>query len=118
MQKVRIFKSEVTQRVDDNRDKHKTEYEAAMNVYRRKVVIELEHLIDSLNDGDNPDLYIKLPRPENHTDEYDVVLDMLNSSADDVVELNYEEFVRYMRDEWSWKKRVSSINSAYAVDVS
>lgn len=54
--------------------------------------------------------------PEDHTDEYDQLLEMLAMSVDDEVELTAQEFAQYVRDDWSWKHqftRTMRRNSTY-----
>lgn len=43
--------------------------------------------------------------PEDHTDEYDKAIGMLEMSVDDTVLITHDEYRQYVLDEWFWKDR-------------
>lgn len=51
--------------------------------------------------------------PENHLDDYDRVIGMLEFSVADKVELTATDFNAYVRNRWEWHSRFSMSNSAY-----
>jgi len=115
MQKVRMDKSKVLDRVTANRAHHEKTYNQAMVVYRERAIKELKDLIDALKAGKSRPLTVRLPIPKDYTSEYDLVIDMLNNSVDDVVELDDIDFRKYIRDEWDWKTSFRETTSVYAV---
>jgi hypothetical protein len=113
MNKVRVDKPTIVARITENRRNHRAVYERAMEGYRKKAVARLNDVIDALKEGKSPNLYVNLPVPEDHTGDYDVILDMLSSSIDNYVELDEHGFRRFVRDEWEWKERFNITNSGY-----
>lgn len=90
--------------VRHNRDEHAATYREAREAYREKGVSLLEKLIVKLKDGENIRPYLNLPTPENHTDDYDRTIEMLEHDVRDQIELEENEFRQYVLDQWSWKE--------------
>jgi len=51
--------------------------------------------------------------PENHTEDYNRVIDMLNFSVADKVELSAQDFNAYVRNDWSWRSSFLASNAGY-----
>lgn len=113
MQVVRIRAEELQAVIRENRSKHIKEADEAQVDYRIALVSKLEELLASAKAGDIVAHVISLPVPQDHRREYDRVLRMLELSADEVVELQQQEFVQYVLDEWSWKQAFAITNSTY-----
>lgn len=103
MQKVRVNKGELLAVVQKNRDNHRAEFEKALAEYKEALTTYLNEKIEEVKAGRLVEHYIKLPQPEDHTDDYDQVLEMLAMSVDNEIELDYSDFARYVRDDWGWK---------------
>ena len=54
-----------------------------------------------------------LTRPEDHTDEYDSVIELLEASLDDEFELTYGQFNNYVLDKWGWQEHFLAMSSHY-----
>ncbi len=54
-----------------------------------------------------------LKYPENHLEDYDRVIDLLDFSVADKVELSSTDFDAYVRNNWSWRKSFLSTNTSY-----
>lgn len=100
MRKVCYNRTDVLARVKENREKHVKEYKEACVEYRKQCVkvlnkknTEVEKSIQNLEEGGDlkqPQDVLDtkhLPMPENRSDDYDQVIDMLELCVDDVVEL-------------------------------
>jgi hypothetical protein len=55
-----------------------------------------------------------LKYPENHLDDYNRTIAMLELSVADKVKLTASQFESYVMNNWSWKKSFSDSNAAYA----
>ena len=100
---VTVNTNEIVERVQKNRDAHRKVYEKALERFRTEAIKVFNAKLDELKAGGMPALYVRLPVPEDHTKEYDVLLDMLHSHRSATVELDWASFRRYVRDEWDWK---------------
>jgi hypothetical protein len=57
---------------------------------------------------------VNLPYPVDHTEDYDRVVEQLEWSLDDTLELNEQEFNTYVRDQWGWKQAFQETHTMYS----
>ena len=112
VQTVRVRKDDLLERIKKNRDEHRAIFEEALEGWKKKVIEELEKRYQDAFNGKKFDIAIYLPRPEDHTDEYDTVIELLTMSLDEELELTQQEFANYALDKWKWQAAflTSSIN--------
>lgn len=89
--------------VAENRDKHRQLFEEALEAFREKAIENLEARIRQIRDGGKIDLYLDLQQPEDHTEDYDRVIEMLQYEVENEVKLSNTEFAQYVQDNWGWK---------------
>lgn len=106
-------KEVLIKQIQENRDTHRSVFEAALEGYRTEAVKRLERQIEEIKAGKLVS-HFSLTLPEDHTDDYDTVLSMLNACVDEEIELTMSDYAMYMLDEWSWKKQFITSNSLYA----
>lgn len=109
-----VLREAVLDRVKGNREAHRALYEEAVIGYRKRAVLEIERMLDEARLGKIRHS-IHLPIPEDHTEDYDRIIDMLELDQRPSVLLGEQEFSWYMRDEWSWKGAfyASTIGAGY-----
>ena len=105
---VRISKDELIERLKENRAKHRAEFEEGIEAYRAAVIKELEDQLERALKGQDIQRFSLLQQPEDHTSDYDHALDLLEMSLDEEIELTADDFARYVRDDWGWKKQFAS----------
>lgn len=115
MKTVTVSKAEFIERVRANRDKHRSTFDKAQDGYRTFLIKELEQRLDEAQRGLKVDRFIRLEEPEDHTDDYDQILEMAAMSVDDTIEVSQQEFAWYVLDRWSWKQQWVATNSTYTV---
>jgi hypothetical protein len=120
-------KAVLLERVRANRSQHSTDYEEARKGYKQlreerisKLRIHLsqetgKRAVDAISEAMN-DIY-QLPRAESHVKDYDRVIDILELSSGEEVELEELEFDQYVRDEWSWKAAAAATTQFYAANA-
>ena len=113
MRAVRIDRDKFVDRVQANRDGHRATFEKALEGYRVRVIHELERRVRHVNEGRAFDLYFRLPEPEDHTDDYDRVLEMARLSVDEVIELTADDFASFVLDQWGWKQNFLDTTAMY-----
>lgn len=131
---MEFSRSELIEKLKQNREAHKAEFAEAMKGYYLEVVEEAEKLIDSLTDvknlaerGELPEseampgqkvdfdknFYLRAQKPISYETDYDRAITMLEMSKSDMIDLGEEGFARYVMDEWEWKDSFSATNSLY-----
>lgn len=114
MKTVTVNRNELMKIVKANRATHASEFEQAKANYRGKVLEALDARRLAIANGDKIDLLFRLPEPQNHTDDYDRVISMLELSIDITIMLDTNEFDQYVRDNWVWSSAAKLINASYA----
>ena len=65
-------------------------------------------------EGEEVERYIEAVQPEDHTDDYSRVIEMLAMTTAEDIELSQDEFEKYVRDKWEWSAHAYASNSMYA----
>lgn len=114
---VTVKKEDVLTRIRDNRGQHQAVYETAVRGYRQRALDEIERMLADARRGEIRHA-IHLPVPEDHTEDYDRVIDMLDMEVNETVELSEQEFAWYVRDDWAWKGAfyASTVGAGYVGD--
>jgi hypothetical protein len=113
MKDVRTNKNELRLRVQTNRDGHRAEYEKAIEGYRKTVIEWFNEQINKAKSGKAYETYFSMPKPEDHTKDYDQILDMIDMEEEDVITLTNQEFRQYVRDEWGWMQEFKATSANY-----
>lgn len=115
MTNVTIDRQVLLARIKANREKHHDLFLKAWDGFKARVVEELDRMKqEALTPGGKVRTHVALQAPEDHTADYDVVIEMLEMSSADDVAISQVEFRSYVRDEWSWSKFAFWKNTSYA----
>ena len=109
---VRMHKVVLIKHLKENRDNHRGLFEEAMEAYRKKAIEELEKHIERIKSGAPEKVHVSLPLPEDHTEDYNRVIAMLEHGLDDEVILSEHDYSQYVQDNWGW---VASFEGSYAM---
>lgn len=113
MQIVKVKRDDLLAKVRENREQHHSLYLKAEAGYREEAINRLKGMLKDAREGKEIRRSIELDEPENHTDDYDRVIAMLEMSSDETIELLAHEFDHYVRDNWAWKASAMMKASAY-----
>jgi hypothetical protein len=98
----------------ENRGKHRDLFLKAQEGFRARAIEELDKMLECARKGDKVRLHVGLDAPEDHTDDYDRVIGMLEMSVDDNVEVDANSYECFVRDKWAWSLSAMAKNSRYA----
>lgn len=97
-----------------NRENHHTIYEQAYEAYCSQLITELEeNLAAAKNRKRILRTHTMLPIPEDHTDDYDSVIQLLEMSLDEEIELNDFDVRKYVLDRWEWERTFAANTLRY-----
>lgn len=102
MQEVKVKRTDLLDRVSKNRDAHQAVFERALGDYEKAVILELQEWLADALAGKRVQRKTVLIQPQDHTKDYNRVIDMIEMSVDDEIVLDAHSFMRYVRDEWEW----------------
>jgi hypothetical protein len=120
-QNITVSKTDLLATLRDNRDEHASDYAEGIAEYQRQASERLQALARKVTEDPDADLYSvgrELPKPENHTDDYDTAIKMLEWHQGDSIELGIDDFQHYVLDQWRWKEAFASSMSNYSAKFS
>jgi hypothetical protein len=103
---------DLLEKVRANRESHVAAFETAWNGYVEYVTKELARNLRDAKKGKVKSTY-HFVMPQNHAEDYDAVIDVLDMSVGEDIEISQVDFRRYARDEWEWKDQFTATNAMY-----
>lgn len=113
MREVTIEKGTLQKLIETNREQHREQYQKAFDGYAAAMRRALEENLSAFQKNAHHRVLITEAPPEDHTKDYDVILEMLALEVDDEVTIDQGSFRQYVKDEWGWKVGWTVSNSKY-----
>lgn len=114
MNTVVVSKAQLLETLKENRDKHRGIFLEAMAGYKPRAIQLLNEHIARIEANAIERVYVDLPMPSDHTEDYDRAIASLTWNILEEVELTIQEFDWYVQDQWGWKQQWTTSNSVYA----
>jgi hypothetical protein len=113
MESITVNKADLLAKLQENRDNHRAEFLKALDGWRITAEAESTKLAEEAKAGKLKLAFLSLPRPEDHTSDYDRRIQMYEMDINTTVELEEHEFAQYVQDDWGWRKQWTTSNSTY-----
>lgn len=100
----------------DNLDAHAAEYFDALADYKKHIANELAKAVieaETLPPEDVAKISVRFNPPQDHRKDYQDAIEMLEFSADDLINLDQESFKAYVKNEWSWTQGFKLMAASY-----
>ena len=110
---ITVSKTELLKIVKENRDNHHGLYEKAWSGYCKVARAELESMLERIRKDKPIPRHLMSVAPEDHTGDYEDVIDMLEMALGDEIELTQAQFKQYVKDDWGWKEQWTTSNTQY-----
>jgi hypothetical protein len=110
---VLVDKTELLGVLRANRDRHRAVFLAAQRGFRERAITELDRSLADARAGNDVRLAVHLPRPEDHTDDYDREIRMLEMHTEPAVRIRAPLFDQIVMDRWGWSAAFNTTSSAY-----
>ena len=110
--KIKVKKSELLAKIEENKALHIQDYEAAVIAYKDKAISQLNNLLKNAKNG-SLKIELQLVHPINKAGEYDKIITMFNMDVEETIELDQDEFNAYVFDELDFSSHAKLSNSAY-----
>jgi hypothetical protein len=114
MEEVKVKVSYLIGILTENRHEHKKAFELAYSGFRNKVIIAMEENLEKAKSGGEVITRIDSNPPIDHTEDYDVALDMLRIHMESEITITQEEYKNLILDKWHWSSSFRSSSSSYA----
>jgi hypothetical protein len=113
MKEVTVDVATLLDVIRENRDHHREQFETAIEAWRRTVTRHLENAVNAARARQEYRTMFALPQPEDHTDDYDDVIGMLEMHTEPTVILTTREYRQYVTDDWDWKEHFTRTAATY-----
>ena len=113
METVTVSKERLIATLQENRDKHRAQFEEALAGWHKAVIEHLEGAVEEARAGKRFRTTFHLPQPQDHTSEYSEIMAAVEWETADEIELDRGEFRQFVLDEWGWKRDFMTTNSMY-----
>ncbi len=113
MQAIKIQKIKLLDIIRQNRDEHRDIFIKAQEKYRAEVIKCLDGMISDARNGKEIKTQITLIAPKDYTETYNKAIRMLELDENEVINLEYNDYLNYVEDEWDWSSQWAFSNSTY-----
>lgn len=97
-----VAKDTLLEIVRENKKRHEKLHRDALAGWREEMKQMLEKALSTVAADPPHGVYINEEPPMDHTQDYDRVIEMLELTEEDVIDLNGNDFAALVRDDWSW----------------
>lgn len=116
MRDVKLNKVELLTIVRANKEKHITEFNEAVEDYKKAAIKLAEENLALAQTGDLEKIARTraMPsKPTSYEDSYTRAIRMLELSVDEVIEVEEDVFNQLVLDEWTWKHNFTATGALY-----
>lgn len=113
MDTVTVDKARLVETLIQNRDEHRAIFEKAQEVYREQMIAELDRALTEARRGGKIVRAFALPVPEEHTEDFNTAIKMLEWHEGEQVEISTHEFLNYVENNWGWQRSFVANTGSY-----
>lgn len=114
---VNVSRKDLLAKLKENREIHKKDYQEALIGYQIKLTADLEKAlaeVKTINVSRLNTLHaVSYDCPRSYDTEYRKIIDMMEVSVDDVINLDSQSFEQYFKNEWSWSDHFNNSATMY-----
>lgn len=118
---IKMDRKQLLEAVKDQKWKHVHEYNEAMQGWRTKLQDACRKVHDDIATPSTCEKMCSFPRelsglmrvPEEHRQDFDTTISMLEAATDSVIELDQETYERIVLGKFSWREAFSVTNALY-----
>lgn len=113
MNEITVGKAKLMATLQANREAHAAIFRRAIERYRVLAIATFEDYVAQVKAGKPVPRVLQLPIPEEHTEDYDRAILMLEWETYDEVQLTMVEFAQYVQDKWGWHAAFTANSTSY-----
>lgn len=116
---VNVSRVELLAKLRENLEQYRIDYAETLREYHTRLEADLKLALKKVQKTDDPRKLAKfafsLPFPKNNTSEYTDIIEMLEMSVDENINLDSESFRAFIKNEWTWKLQFDTLKTSYGV---
>jgi hypothetical protein len=113
---VNVKRDELLKALRSNLIKHKEDYTQALIDFKLRLLEDLQAGVEKVTASEPKALAkfnVEVRFPQNHEKDFLEVIEMLEMSVDENINLDAESFRAYFKNEWSWSAGFHSLTESY-----
>lgn len=114
---VNLKRSVLLEKLKENLEIHKKDYEEAIEGYKVKLLLDMKNKIEEIEKTDPNRIqeleYVPFSPPRSYESSYLDVIEMLEFSVDDVINIDASSFKNYVKNEWAWSNNFKATTTLY-----
>lgn len=110
---IKLKPSELVELVKANQSKFIENYKIALEGYFEELNTYANALKKCAKDKVIPSKLYPPQIPQDHIDDYDTVVSMIDADKSDLIEITQHDYQKYVLDRWDWKDMWELSNSKY-----
>lgn len=115
--KITVERKALIATLKANLEKHKADYQEALSEYHAQLLKDLakaQKLVKkTVNPVDLKNFKLANKFPENHENDYEEIIGMLEQSVEDTIVIDSEAYRAYYMDNWAWKTSFVALKNSY-----
>lgn len=114
---VNVNRQELLKKLHENLELHRAEYQEALSEFKERLEADLQLALKRVKKTDDvlslKNFSFNITFPQNHEKDYIEVIEMLEMSVDETINLDTESFRAYIKNEWVWNHSFKSTLMSY-----
>lgn len=110
---ITVNKKDLLDALITNRDEHVLTFQKAIEKYRFKAIEFFTEQLDIISSGGEVERYMRLPLPEEHTDDFDRAIQMVEWHQGTEMILTDQQFEQFVRNRWGWHQTFITNTASY-----
>jgi hypothetical protein len=118
---VNVKREELLSALRKNLEVHRIEYKEALIDFKQRLIEDLQAGIEKVSASEPADLSkfnVQVLFPQNHEKDFLEVIEMLDMSVDENINLDAESFRAYFKNEWHWSHSFTELAQSYKMSGS
>jgi len=116
MEYIKVDKADLLEKLRTNREEHRSMFLKAQEVYRTAMIAELDRALQDAREGRDIVRMFRLPVPEDHTADFDTVIEMLEWEQGKTIKLAHHDFQQYVQNQWGWRASFAANTQSYLAE--
>jgi hypothetical protein len=113
MELITVIKTDLVDKLRANRDEHRAMFLTAQERYREAMIAEMDRALEEMRNGGEIRRAFSLPVPEDHTEDFNTAIEMLEWDQGETVQLGFHDFQQYVQNQWGWRASFAANTSSY-----
>jgi hypothetical protein len=110
---VNVNREDLIRVLQLNLKKHTQDYKETLELYYKQLLVDLKELTAQAKAKTKKRIQFNPAQPKSYEKTYTDTIEMLMMSVDETINLDMDNFRKFVKDEWDWKNEFSTVSNFY-----